>query len=95
MRPRSEPAPAGRRENESFNGLKSHGYHLERSFGQDKQQLAQVFVLPNLLAFAFHTVCDSVEKLWQEARAILGARKDFFSDLRTITAYSLFPDWHA
>ena len=54
-------------ENESFNVLKNHGYHLEHNFGHGKQHLAQVFVLLNLLAFAFHTVCDSVEKLWQEA----------------------------
>jgi hypothetical protein len=82
-------------ENESFNVLKNHGYHLEHNFGHGKQHLAQQFVLLNLLAFAFHTVCDSVEKLWQEARAALGTRKDFFTDLHTITAYFLFPDWHA
>jgi hypothetical protein len=79
-------------ENESFNVLKNHGYHLEHNFGHGKQHLAQVFVLLNLLAFAFHTVCDSVEKLWQEARTVLGTRKDFFSDLHTITAYLLFPN---
>jgi hypothetical protein len=50
-------------ENESFNVLKNHGYHLEHNFGHGKQHLAQLFVLLNLLAFAFHTVCDSVEKL--------------------------------
>jgi hypothetical protein len=82
-------------ENESFNVLKNHGYHLEHNFGHGKQHLAQQFVLLNLLAFAFHTICDSVEKLWQQARAVLGTRKDFFSDLHTITAYLFFPDWHA
>jgi hypothetical protein len=82
-------------ENESFNVLKNHGYHLEHNFGHGKQHLAQQFVLLNLLAFAFHTVCDSVEKLWQEARAIMGTRKDFFTDLHTVTAYFLFPDWRA
>jgi len=82
-------------ENESFNVLKNHGYHLEHNFGHGKRHLAQQFVLLNLLAFAFHTVCDSVEKLWQEARAVLSTRKGFFTDLHTITAYFLFPDWHA
>jgi len=82
-------------ENESFNVMKNHGYHLEHNFGHGKQHLAQLFVLLNLLAFAFHTVCDSVEKLWQEARAALGTRKDFFTDLHTITAYFIFPGWHA
>ena len=82
-------------ENESFNVLKNHGYHLEHNFGHGKQHLAQQFVLLNLLAFAFHTVCDSVENLWQQARAVLGTRKVFFTDLHTITAYLLFPDWPA
>jgi hypothetical protein len=71
--------------------LKNHGYHLEHNFGHGKQHLAQQFVLLNLLAFAFHTVCDSVENLWQEAHAVLGTRKDFLTDLHTITAYCLFP----
>jgi Transposase DDE domain len=82
-------------ENESFNVLKNHGYHLEHNFGHGKQHLAQVFVLLNLLAFAFHTVCDCVEELWQQARSVLGTRKEFFSDLHTITAYILFSDWRA
>jgi hypothetical protein len=50
-------------ENESFSVLKNHGYHLEHNFGHGKQHLAQLFVLLNLLVFAFHTVFDSVEKL--------------------------------
>jgi hypothetical protein len=62
-------------ENESFNVLKNHGSHLEHNFGHGKQHLAQQFVLLNLLAFVFHTVCDSVEKLWQQARAVLATRK--------------------
>jgi hypothetical protein len=82
-------------ENESFNVLKNHGYHLEHNFGHGKQYLAQLFVLLNLLAFAFHTVCDSVEELWQQARVVLGTRAGFFTDLHTITAYLLFPNWRS
>jgi hypothetical protein len=74
--------------------LKDHGYRLGHNFGHGNQHLAQVFVLLNLLAFVFHTVCDSVEKVWH-ARAVLGTRKDFLCDPHTITAYLLFPDWHA
>jgi len=82
-------------ENESFNVLKNHGYHLEHNFGHGKQYLAQLFVALNLLAFAFHTVCDCVEELWRQARAALGTRRGFFSDLHTITTYLLFPDWRS
>ena len=80
-------------ENESFNVLKNHGYHMEHNFGHGKQYLAQLFVVMNLLAFAFHTVCDCVDEIWQQARAALGTRAGFFTDLHTITAYLLFPDW--
>src|SRR3954463_1328168 len=45
-------------ENESFNVLKNNGYHLEHNFGHGKANLSAVFVSLNLLAFAFHTVCD-------------------------------------
>jgi hypothetical protein len=82
-------------ENESFNVLKNHGYHMEHNFGHGKQYLAQLFVVMNLLAFAFHTVCDCVDEIWQQARAALGTRAGFFTDLHTITAYLLFPDWRS
>jgi hypothetical protein len=48
----------------------------------------------NLLAFAFHTACDCLETLWQQAREAVGARARFFQDLHNITAYVLFPSWH-
>jgi hypothetical protein len=49
----------------------------------------------NLLAFAFHTACDCLETLWQQAREAVGARARFFQDLHTICAYVLFPSWHS
>ena len=51
-------------ENESFNILKNNGYHLEHNFGHGKHNLAMMFAAMNLLAFAFHTVCDCLEALW-------------------------------
>lgn len=74
---------------------KNHGYHLEHNFGHGQRYLAQVFVVLNLLAFAFHTVCDSLEELWKQARAALGTRAGFFTDLHTITVYLLFPNWRS
>ena len=80
-------------ENESFNVLKSNGYHLEHNFGHGKQNLAMLFAALNLLAFALHTVCDCLEDLWTRARAAKRARTRFFEHVRTITAYLVFPDW--
>ena len=81
-------------ENESFNVLKNNGYNLAHNFGHGKKYLARTFAAMNLLAFAFHTACDCLETLWQQARQALGARARFFQDLHTITAYVLFPSWH-
>ena len=80
-------------ENESFNVLKSNGYHLEHNFGHGKQNLAMMFAAMNLLAFAIHTVCDCLEQAWTDARTAKRARKRFFEHVRTITAYLVFPNW--
>jgi hypothetical protein len=82
-------------ENESFNVLKNNGYNLAHNFGHGKKYLARTFAALNLLAFAFHTACDCLETLWQQAREAVGARARFFQDLHTITAYVLFPSWHS
>ena len=81
-------------ENETFNVLKRHGYHLEHNFGHGKDTLASVLVVLNLLAFALHTACDLTETLWQQARQRLGARMRMFEHLRSITCYQVFPSWN-
>jgi hypothetical protein len=82
-------------ENESVNVLKNNGYNLEHNFGHGKKHLAAIFATMNLLAFAFHTSCDCVEALRQQARTAISARARFFQHLRTISAYVLFPSWFA
>ncbi len=85
-------------ENETFNVLENDGHHLEHDFGHGKHDLAMTFAAMtfaamNLLAFAFHTMCDCLEALWQKAREAKRARKRLFEHNRTITAYLVFPDW--
>ena len=80
-------------ENETFNVLKQHGYHLEHNFGHGKHTLAAVLVVLNLLAFALHTTCELAETLWQQARQRLGTRARLFEHLRTVTEYQVFPSW--
>ena len=82
-------------ENETFNVLKQHGYHLEHNFGHGKDTLACVLVVLNLLAFALHTACELAEDQWQRARQRLGTRARLFEHLRTVTEYRVFPDWDA
>ncbi len=80
-------------ENETFNVLKTGGYHLEHNYGHGKTNLAALLVTFNLLAFAFHTVCDQTEELWRVARAKAGSRAQFFNRLITATSFLVFPSW--
>lgn len=95
----SEVAACGRArwkiENETFNTLKTKGYHLEHNFGHGRLHLSATLATLNLLAFAFHSVCDLADKLWTEARDVIGTRKRFFEELRAITRYLVFPNWRA
>ena len=80
-------------ENETFNTLKTKGYNLEHNFGHGQNHLAAVLVILNLLAFACHTIADLADKAWQKARAKIHTRAGFFSHLRAITTYVVFPSW--
>ena len=92
--PLSRPSPDARKiENETFNVLKTDGYNLEHNFGHGKQNLAALLVTLNLLAFAFHTVCDQTEPLWRLARSKTSSRVQFFNRLAAITIYLIFPSW--
>ncbi|MHC5824611.1 MAG: ISNCY family transposase, partial [Nostoc sp.] len=80
-------------ENENHNVLKTKGYHIEHNFGHGKQHLASFLLTLNLLAFLFHTVLHLVDLPYQQIRSLLGTRKRFFSDLRTLTTYFIFNSW--
>lgn len=80
-------------ENETFNVLKTKGYHLEHNFGHGHDNLAAVLATLNLLAFACHTVCDLAETAWRQAMSTLGRRTRFFETLRSLTVYLVFPSW--
>jgi hypothetical protein len=80
-------------ENENHNILKTKGYHLEHNFGHGEQHLATFLLTLNLLAFLFHTVLHLVDHSYQQIRSLLGTRKRFFHDLRTLTSYFVFDSW--
>ena len=54
-------------ENESFNILKNNGYNMEHNFGHGEKGLSNLLLTLNLIAFAFHTVCDQVCTLWKQS----------------------------
>src|SRR5215210_5313912 len=80
-------------ENESFNVLKTGGYHLEHNFGHGTEHLSALLACLNLLAFAIHTVCDLAEGAWRKARMTLGPRVRFFQNLQALTSYLVFASW--
>lgn len=80
-------------ENETFNVLKTGGYHLEHNYGHGKKNLAALLVTLNLLAFAFHTLCDHADEMWRTARAKAGSRVQFFGRMLAATSFLVFPDW--
>ena len=82
-------------ENEHNNTLKTKGYNLEHNFGHGRQNLANVLLSLNLLAFLFHTILDSFDARYQLIRKTLPRRDRFFHDLKALTAYLLFDSWDA
>ena len=80
-------------ENETFNVLKTKGYHLEHNFGHGKKNLSTVLVALNLLAFAMHTACEIADELWRLARQKHGSRSQFFNTLAAVTTFLIFPSW--
>lgn len=81
-------------ENESNNILKNQGYNLEHNFGHGQENLSEILLSLNLLAFLFHNVLDLVNGMYQKIREILGTRKRFFNDIRALLNYVWFQSWH-
>lgn len=80
-------------DSDSFNELTINGNHLEHNFGHGEKGLANVLLVLNLTAFAFHTVCDEVCLLWQQARKQLVTRQDFFNHLAVVPNYLYVHSW--
>ena len=80
-------------ENESNNILKNQGYNLEHNFGHGQENLSEILLSLNLLAFLFHNVLDLVNSMYQKVRKILGTRKRFFNDIRALLNYVWFQSW--
>lgn len=80
-------------ENENFNTLKNHGYHLEHNFGHGKNHLSEAFFVLNLLAFFTHQIFAMVDSLYQQARAGFSARREYWNVIRASLRLLLFESW--
>jgi hypothetical protein len=81
-------------ENESNNILKNQGYNLEHNFGHGQENLSEILLSLNLLAFLFHNILDLVNNLYQKIRESLGTIKKFFNDIRALLNYVWFQSWN-
>jgi hypothetical protein len=80
-------------ENEAFNTLKNHGYHLEHNYGHGRRYLSETFFLLNLLAFMFHQFHELADGLYQKARARFSARREYWNAIRALFRFLLFDSW--
>jgi hypothetical protein len=80
-------------ENETFNVLKNHGYHIDHNFGHGKKHLSMNFFLLNLLAFFSHQIFELSDVLYQQCREKFGSKRNLWEHLRVLVATIIFPDW--
>ena len=80
-------------ENEGFNTLKNHGYHLEHNFGHGKKYLSEAFFVLNILAFFMHQIFELVDELYGQARAGFSARIEYWNAIRAMFRLFIFASW--
>ena len=80
-------------ENEVFNTVKNHGYHIEHNYGHGVKNLSMNFFLLNLLAFFLHQIFELTDRTYQWLRKNLGSKKNLWDHLRVYCHAVVFPDW--
>jgi hypothetical protein len=80
-------------ENETFNTLKTQGYHLEHNYGHGKQHLATVLAMLMMLHFLIDQVQELACPLFQAARGRFHSRTQLWGTLRSRFVEHLLPSW--
>jgi hypothetical protein len=80
-------------ENEVFNTVKNHGYHIEHNYGHGEHHLSYNFFLLNMLAFFMHQIFELTDRLYQACRQKLGSKRTLWDHLRVSMRMLIFPDW--
>lgn len=80
-------------ENEVFNTVKNHGYHIEHNYGHGAKHLSFNFFLLNMLAFFMHQIFELTDTLYQACRQKLGSKKNLWDHFRVSIRMLIFPDW--
>jgi hypothetical protein len=69
-------------ENEVFNTVKNHGYHIEHNYGHGVRNLSFNFFLLNMLAFFLHQIFELTNRTYQWLRKNLGSKRNLWDHLR-------------
>jgi hypothetical protein len=80
-------------ENETFNTLKTQGYHLEHNYGHGEQHLATVFSLLMMLAFFIDQIQEGSCQLFREARRRFYSRTSLWDRMRVLFTSYFIEDW--
>lgn len=80
-------------ENENFNTLKNHGYHLDHNFGHGKNNLSQALFILNIIAFYFHQIFQLSDIQYQRARNGFSARVEYWNVIRSAFRLILLDNW--
>jgi len=80
-------------ENETFNTLKNHGYHLEHNYGHGQKNLATVFGVLTFLAFLVDQIQALGCPLFQEAQASKRTKVSFWDRLRALVTTFFIASW--
>ncbi len=80
-------------ENEVFNTVKNHGYHIEHNYGHGVRNLSFNFFLLNMLAFFLHQIFELTDRTYQRLRKNLGSKKNLWDHLRILCYSIVFADW--
>ncbi len=66
---------------------------MEHNFGHGQNNLCEMLLSLNLLAFLFHSVLDLANSTYNKVRDLLVSRRSFFNDIRTLLKYFWFATW--
>jgi len=80
-------------ENEVFNTVKNHGYHIEHNYGHGAKHLSFNFFLLNMLAFFMHQIFELTDTLYQACRQKLESKKNLWDHFRVSIRLLMFRDW--
>lgn len=80
-------------ENETFNTLKTQGYHFEHNFGHGFRHLSTVFVYLMMLAFLVDQVQQHCCSLFQRAKQHAQRNRYFWEKMRGLFFNYLLPNW--